>query len=67
MADKNVAKLYPDTEQSGAEAGWRSKSKGDTVIPSPKKSVKRMMVEFFKYSANKYRNKPKVSPGAAAA
>ncbi|XP_057489941.1 uncharacterized protein LOC130775950 [Actinidia eriantha] len=44
-----------------------SKSKGDTVTPPPKKSVKQMMGESVKSSANKYKNKPKISPGAGSA
>ncbi|GFY85554.1 hypothetical protein Acr_04g0002920 [Actinidia rufa] len=46
MADKNVAKPYPGKGQSGAETGQGSKSKGDTVTPPLKKSVKQMMGEL---------------------
>ncbi|GFY85552.1 hypothetical protein Acr_04g0002900 [Actinidia rufa] len=66
MADKNVAN-YTGTRQSGAETGQGSKSKGCTVVPSPKKSVKQMMVESVKSSTKKYKNMPKISPGAGSA
>ncbi|GFZ10456.1 hypothetical protein Acr_21g0010550 [Actinidia rufa] len=67
MADKEVAKPYPGKGQSRAEIGQGSKSKVNTVIPPPKKSVIRMMGESVKSSAVKFKNKPKISPGAGSA